>query len=276
MNRARRGPLHSRLFWRFYSPYNYDRSHYVVSPGEDPGQKFQTAFALPADRVLVTGYPRNDSLFEAAWARRGASAADKSIRAMIERDRRDGFRTIAYLPTWRDVTLVDRFCRQDPLPLARLNEVLAANRGKLYGKLHITDTAVLSGADEYSHITLLPPAVDVYHYLSLIDALITDYSSIYFDYLLLDRPIIFYPHDLAEYTQLRSFNYDYESVTPGPKAFTEDELVEAVRELLLDYEGVAAAWRAERKEVMELANSFRDAESSARCLREIEAIVRGR
>ena len=61
------------------------------------------------------------------------------------------------------------------------------------------------------------------------DILITDYSSSYFDYLLLNRPIIFAPFDLDSYlNQERGFYFDYDSHTPGEKALNWDELLSCI------------------------------------------------
>ena len=67
---------------------------------------------------------------------------------------------------------------------------------------------------------------DVMELLKYVDVLITDYSSIYIDFLLLDRPIIFLPYDIDEYQQYRGFLYDYAAVTPGPKPKTLDSFLE--------------------------------------------------
>ena len=54
-------------------------------------------------------------------------------------------------------------------------------------------------------------------YINCFDSLITDYSSIYLDYMLLERPIIFLPYDLQEYESSVGFTMDYMENTPGPK-----------------------------------------------------------
>ena len=58
---------------------------------------------------------------------------------------------------------------------------------------------------------------EIMDYLNLFDVLITDYSSIYFDYMLLERPMIFLPYDLEEYEKTVGFTMDYNEYTPGAK-----------------------------------------------------------
>ncbi|HCF38358.1 MAG TPA: hypothetical protein DER56_04685, partial [Thermosipho africanus] len=71
----------------------------------------------------------------------------------------------------------------------------------------------------------LPSEADVYTFLNLLDILMTDYSSIYFDFLLWNRPIIFFPYDLEYYRdEDRGLIFDYEDFTPGPKVYTLDSL----------------------------------------------------
>ena len=70
---------------------------------------------------------------------------------------------------------------------------------------------------------------DPYVFLKMADVLITDYSSIYFDYLLLDRPIIFFDYDLKEYlNDSRELYFDYDEFTPGEKVSNYHELKKAI------------------------------------------------
>ena len=59
--------------------------------------------------------------------------------------------------------------------------------------------------------------MDIYPFLTFTDFLITDYSSIYFDYLMLNREIIFIPYDFENYTKNRELYFSYETITPGVK-----------------------------------------------------------
>ena len=102
-----------------------------------------------------------------------------------------------------------------------LDQALEANRGVLYCKLHPGDRAGLPDLSQLSCIRILPSNADPYPLLRHTHALISDYSSIFFDYLLLDRPLVFYPYDLEAYrTRSRGLYDDYHHVTPGPKAST--------------------------------------------------------
>jgi CDP-glycerol glycerophosphotransferase (TagB/SpsB family) len=113
--------------------------------------------------------------------------------------------------------------------------------------------------------------------LPRLDALITDYSSIYFDYLLLDRPVLFFPYDLERYREdERGFYFEYEEVTPGPKARTFDELVSRICELLDGYERERAAWRPERDRVAHLCHAFRDGQSARRLIDRLHEGARAR
>lgn len=69
------------------------------------------------------------------------------------------------------------------------------------------------------------------------DILITDYSSVFFEYALLEKPIIFYAYDLEEYMKKsREFYYDYRSFVPGPIVFTSEEIVDIIKNNNYDYE----------------------------------------
>lgn len=71
--------------------------------------------------------------------------------------------------------------------------------------------------------------IDTNRVLAITDILITDYSSCFVDFLLTERPIIFYIYDYEEYSEKQGFFYDYEEVTPGIKVYTEDQLFEAIK-----------------------------------------------
>ncbi|MGN1183628.1 MAG: CDP-glycerol glycerophosphotransferase family protein, partial [Oliverpabstia sp.] len=76
---------------------------------------------------------------------------------------------------------------------------------------------------------------DIMEVLNIFDMLITDYSSIYIDYLLTGKPVMFLPYDREEYLKERGMNFDYDQVTPGPKPKTLKEFLNSVYELLYNH-----------------------------------------
>ena len=80
---------------------------------------------------------------------------------------------------------------------------------------------------------------DIMEILNQFDLLITDYSSIYIDYLLTGKPIIFLPYDKEAYLSDRGFNFPYDEVTPGPKPETLQELLNFVENLLYNTDDYA-------------------------------------
>ncbi|MEM4782150.1 MAG: CDP-glycerol glycerophosphotransferase family protein, partial [Halalkalicoccus sp.] len=114
--------------------------------------------------------------------------------------------------------------------------------------------------EQFERIHLLPAGSDVYPLLRETDALVTDYSSVYFDFLLLDRPVAFYAYDRERYEKRPGFYVEYDEVTPGPVAETFDELLGAL-DLVLDS---PEAHAAERERVRAMAFDHADDRSAER------------
>lgn len=190
--------------------------------------------AFRATRFVNTGYPRNDVLVAPEGAvlhtdRLVAINLDHdSIRA-VERAKRDGLRIVLYVPTYRKNggTPFDRH-----LSLERLSAFASARRLLIVVKGHPL-MRVPDGVGRYANLMAYAAQGDVYPLLRWCDALVTDYSSIYLDFLLLDRPIVFFAYDLDEYLRHDSGMYfDYREFTPGPVCFDQDELEQALERTL--------------------------------------------
>jgi CDP-glycerol glycerophosphotransferase (TagB/SpsB family) len=207
----------------------------LTVPGEGVADQFASGLRIGRERMAVAGYPRNDALFREVPGElvgTDAAALDRIRELAPERA------LIFYLPTfreWTDESVADR------LDLPALDAFLAERGATLVVKTHSRD--VLDLPDGLSHVVALPEATDVYPFLRHADALVTDYSSVYFDYLLLDRPVVFYADDLAEYRAHRGFYFDYESVTPGPVADSFEGLLAALDRALDPSEDAHAADR---------------------------------
>jgi len=108
--------------------------------------------------------------------------------------------------------------------------------------------------------------VSVYALLSMADALITDYSSVYFDYLLLDRPIAFTVEDMGKYEEDRGFVFDNPNdYMPGKKIHDQDEMITFVNELVEQKDD----YKDERKKINDIVNSYVDGCNSERICKKI-------
>ncbi|NMC62356.1 MAG: glycosyl transferase, partial [SAR324 cluster bacterium] len=112
-----------------------------------------------------------------------------------------------------------------------------------------------------SNKTLVENDIDLYRLIGSVDLLITDYSSVYFDYLLLNKPMVFTPTDLEEYEKKRGFLLEpYGFWTPGPKATNQQQLQDEILRSLEDPD----YYRKERETINNIINHYKDDRSCER------------
>jgi len=177
----------------------------MVSPSPWYTQRFLRQSMLYKGEVLETAVSRTDSLFL-------TDAEKRDLRRELGIP--EGKKIVLYAPTFRERGAVD-------LPFSA--EKLVASLGDdwiLVTKLHylntLNDPANCIDVTEYSTVN---------HILAIADLLITDYSSLIFDYSILDKPVLLYQYDRTQYEADRSFMFDMEDyIDPAWFAFTEDEL----------------------------------------------------
>jgi CDP-glycerol glycerophosphotransferase len=233
-------------------------------------QGFRCAeFGLPADRVLVTGAPRNDRLIRAepATVRRAASIGDRESLFM-------------WLPTFRSrspvpggaAPRVEGIPFPGPVPLdaqelGRVDRWLAENRARLLVKPHpLVPALPVIGYERIKSIDLQwlwSRHLTLYTLLQGVDCLITDVSSVWIDFLLTGRPMTFFFPDLESYRGARGFNLEpYEDWIPGPLVADCDGLLRELQ-LLTDGRDRFAEARGILKARL---HRYDDAESAKRVL----------
>ncbi|MFY0608229.1 MAG: CDP-glycerol glycerophosphotransferase family protein [Cyclobacteriaceae bacterium] len=234
-----------------YSPTNYSL---ICASSEEVATRFKTAFKLN-EEVVITGYSRNDF------------ASKLTIQ---EKEKK--FLQGVYLPTHRGEGDSDFLVTVESM-LKKLDEILEGSRIQVDVKLHFYYQTRLASVNEYQNIRFLKDADidgDIYSALWDYDFLITDYSSIYFDFLLKDKPIIFYPFDLNSYlTKDREMYYNYEEVTPGPKVTSYQDLFEE----LIKVRNGQDTFREQRRELNAVFNKFNDGLNSGRIVQEIMELI---
>lgn len=182
------------------------------------------AKAFRADDFPVLGFARNDILLRPP-TRNDMLGVDQNAYAKLKQHKKHGGKVVIYMPTFRDTHTGETL--DDILHLDLLNTFCAKNNILFLLKVH--PNIRLQSSLMYSHIHVYESEFDAYALLPMVDALITDYSSIYFDFLFLDRPIIFYAYDKEKYlSKDREMFFEYESMTPGMHVRTHEELLAAM------------------------------------------------
>lgn len=199
------------------------------------------SFAVSEDKIKVWGQPRNDGLFQKNDCR--------EILGQLFPDLPEYTKTVLYAPTFRDYGQVQLFPFKD-FDQKQLEAFLEEKNMLLFIRTHVAEQG---SAAPYlgKRIRFLgnEQAEDVTGILNIFDCLITDYSSIYIDYLLTDKPMIFLPYDRQQYLDGRGMNFDYDDVTPGPKPKTFNDFLDALSPKE-DF------WKSERTRVNRLFNEI--------------------
>lgn len=199
------------------------------------------SFAVSEDKIKVWGQPRNDGLFQKNDCR--------EILGQLFPDLPEYTKTVLYAPTFRDYGQVQLFPFKD-FDQKQLEAFLDEKNMLLFIRTHVAEQG---SATPYlgKRIRFLgnEQAEDVTGILNIFDCLITDYSSIYIDYLLTDKPMIFLPYDRQQYLDGRGMNFDYDDVTPGPKPETFNDFLDALSPKE-DF------WKSERTRVNRLFNEI--------------------
>ena len=199
------------------------------------------SFAVSEDKIKVWGQPRNDGLFQKNDCR--------EILGQLFPDLPEYTKTVLYAPTFRDYGQVQLFPFKD-FDQEQLEAFLEEKNMLLFIRTHVAEQG---SAAPYlgKRIRFLgnEQAEDVTGILNIFDCLLTDYSSIYIDYLLTDKPMIFLPYDRQQYLDGRGMNFDYDDVTPGPKPETFNDFLDALSPKE-DF------WKSERTRVNRLFNEI--------------------
>lgn len=203
------------------------RWDYLISPNRYSTNIFKTAFWMDENRTLEIGYPRNDILVNRSNDQKYIEKLKKELNIP------KGKKIIMYAPTWRDDEFVKKgkYLFDLKINLENLQKELGDEFVILLRMHYLISNALdLSGYEDF--------AIDVSNYndiseLYLIsDALITDYSSVMFDFGILKRPQYFFAYDIEKYDKgLRGFYMDYMNDLPGEIITDEFKLAEELKDI---------------------------------------------
>lgn len=200
----------------FLLPFFKHRQDFLIASSDETADVLSQAFRVHRDRLLQVGQPRNMVFLD-------SNERSKTFRAI-------------YMPTLRGGAgdEVDLFSPYG-FDVDKLEREFDANNIELTIRVHPVNqpTSGLKKKLNAAKRIKLSTASDIYDEINTYDFLITDYSSIYIDFLLTGRPIIFAPFDRTEFNQHeRGFYYRYEDVTLEPYCGNWEEVCDRLIELV--------------------------------------------
>lgn len=240
---------------------------------------FSSCFQLLPKQLVITGQPRNDLLLE-----------NKQVLFYLVGKRREDFNHVVFfMPTFREAVfkkdnrLFNPFCL-DEEKISLFDEFLLKEKilwvskfhmfeeREMIKKMHQTNNksqnmVILSGEE------IKKSGMAFYTILASSDLLVTDYSSVFFDYLLLDKPMVFFQPDASEYWSSRGkplFSPDRDWL-PGPTVVDVDSLREELIKNLQD----KSLWADKRRFLNNVINQFQDLNSCSRVFQIIERFYYG-
>lgn len=247
-------PKYKQQFYRQRAEWDY-----LVSANPFSSERFKSCFMYEG-KMLEYGYPRNDILY---WDNKDEIAKKLKEKLGIPENKK----TILYAPTWRDDEHYGKgqykftLALDLKLMMERLsNEYVVLLRTHHYIADNIDTTGLegfvynLSKYDDISEIYLIS------------DICITDYSSVFFDFANLKRPVLFYTYDIDKYkNQLRGFYIDMNTEVPGPLLYTSEEVVCAIENI----ESIQEQYKERYDEFYERFCCFDDGNASKHIVEEI-------
>lgn len=241
-----------------------DTCDYVITQAEFFNNKVSEALDVPVSKMVPLGFPRTDILIHGGDTKRKLNLSQE-------------LKMIVWMPTFRkNGTSGTTYCDVNKLgvPLLKteqnfdeINNILKENKSVLIIKLHPAEDLSQMTLKNYSNISFIgnseleEKSITVYQMLADSDALITDYSSVYYDYLLVDRPIGLIIDDIEEYERTSKFAYGkYTNFVRGTYINTLDDF----RQFIVDLETGRDPFSDDRKQAMKKYCQYTDFKSTQR------------
>ena len=207
-----------------YSQVHKNYTHAIVSSDTEV-PFYAEAFGIPESRVAPTGIPRMDRFFDPRAREAGRESAYEAFPEAR------GRMTILFAPTFRGHGAKSATYPTELLDYAALHALCVEKDAVCIIRLHpfVRDPLEIPEDLRDRIIDGSSATVDVNDLLFATDLLVTDYSSVVFEFSTQDRPMLFFAYDLEEYVASRDFYVDYVDFVPGRIVRTFDEMVDAIR-----------------------------------------------
>ncbi|UZD61598.1 CDP-glycerol glycerophosphotransferase family protein [Brevibacterium sp. JSBI002] len=221
-------------FSRFgnYGSPKFNNAHrkytYAICGSQHLRDVYSEVFGMERESIISTGLPRIDYFLEEGRADNVSKVFDSDYPAAV------GKRKILFAPTFRGRGAGDAHYDYSQFDFDKLYEAMGNDSVFLFRQHHfIVDPAPIP--DEYTDrlidVSAFPDSNDL---LLISDLLVTDYSSIVYEYSLLERPIVLFAYDLELYSATRGMHKDYRVAAPGPVAENFDQFLALINDRHLD------------------------------------------
>lgn len=251
-------PFFKKVLFKLFFSINYSS---IVTTSEALVPIMAESFGVSEKKIKVLGQPRNDLLWE--------NNDREEVLSNIHTGPLPSFKKIIlYVPTYRDTTETILFPFND-FNIETIDSFLSENNILMVIKTHKSSQLNIN-LNSVKRIFVMNnnKYEDIMQIVNIFDLVITDYSSIFFDYLLLNRPLLFLPYDYHNYKEQRGFNFDYNEYTPGPKPNTQKDFLSEINKLINNNE----YFRSERNFVNNKINKFAEG-NNKRIFNELSKIL---
>ena len=198
------------------------RYDYFISPNKFSTEKFKSAFKVKSNIIIETGYPRND--FITNITNEKIIEIKKQYNIPLDK------KVILYAPTWRDNSFNNKgYTFELKVDFNLWKEILGDDFIVIF-KPHYLIVNKHEDENLNGFLYSIDEREDINNLYVISDILVTDYSSVFFDYSILKRPIFFYMYDLKEYEEdLRGFYLDIHKDLPGEIIEDENKLLNEIK-----------------------------------------------
>lgn len=206
-----------------------ERYNYMISPNAFCTEVFQTSFRINRKRLIETGYPRNDFI---------TNATEDDIRNLkLKYNLPLDKKIVLYAPTWRDNSYVaSGYTFELEADFHKWKEILGDDYIVVFKPHYLIINKYENDDSLTGFLYSMKAEAEINELYVLSDILITDYSSVFFDYAVLNRPIYFYMYDLEQYKgELRGFYLDIYTELPGKIYEDESNLLLDIKNQVYDY-----------------------------------------
>lgn len=213
---------------------NHKNYTYAIVSSEHSVKYYAEAFGLQEKKVIPTGIPRMDVFFDEEYRKKICEAWYNKYPNVKKADK-----VILFAPTFRGIGAKTAYYPMEKIDFNALGKYCKNNNAVIIVKMHPFVKTGLKLPEKYKKYFIdANDYREVNDILFITDLLITDYSSVIYEYSTLNKPMLFYAFDLEDYISSRDFYEPYEDFVPGKIVRTFEQLMTSIKDKDYEYEKV--------------------------------------